>query len=124
MSYARCLACWAEFNEAYFTRTPPPQCCPNCESRSIPALISDDVTVSINWQALRILVMWAENWDDKHIDDRYGLRTVRMIAEKLEEQQPDLAKRLPLTLAGEIGQIRDHFGAENVEVHGIDMEDE
>ena len=61
------------------------------------------MTVSVNWHELRILCIWAENWQRERMTDT---RTVYAIADRLAQQHPE---RMPLTLAREIGELADHF---------------
>lgn len=76
--------------------------CPACGSTSLPCAWADEVTVTVNWHALRVLVMWAENWQRAR-----GLgRVVYAIARRLKTQHPD---RLPLTLADELGDVAREF---------------
>lgn len=60
------------------------------------------MTVSVNWQELRVLVMWAEGWERAH---SLG-RTVYAIARRLRDQHPENG---PLTLAEEIGEIAGEY---------------
>lgn len=79
--------------------------CPACSSTSIPCDDSNQVLVSVNWHELRILVIWAENYArDKDLGD-----TVAVIARRLEDQHPDHAIKIPLTLAGELRQLADRY---------------
>lgn len=73
-------------------------CCPACGTHSLPCPDDHQVTVSINWQELQVLVIWAENWQRQC---RLG-RTVYAIARRLQAQRPD---RGPLTLAGQLGEL-------------------
>ena len=62
------------------------------------------MTVKINWHELRILTIWAENWASRCKEDNATMPvTVEAIARRLEKQYP---KKTPLTLAGEVGQLR------------------
>jgi len=63
----------------------------------------DDVTIKINWHELRILGMWAERWAAQ---EPGTAKTVNAITLALEEQFPS---RLPLTLARELGDMKEHF---------------
>lgn len=81
------------------------KCCPACGSYGIPCSSRDDVHVSINWHELRILVIWAENYAREHELQT----TVYAIARRIEDQHPDRALELPLSLAGELRQMKDQF---------------
>ena len=89
--------------------------CPNCGTKSIPCAISDDVNIKINWHELRILVMWAEQWaseidkKDSSIDQFSCYFSIMTIAERLQRQFPD---KTPLTMFGEVRQLRDWLAKE------------
>jgi hypothetical protein len=72
--------------------------CPACGSTSMPCHNDEQVDVSVNWHELRVLVIWAENWQRQH---QIG-RTVYGIAKRLHAQHPE---RGTLTLAEELGEI-------------------
>lgn len=72
--------------------------CPACDSRGIPCASENQVSVSVNWHELRILVIWAENWQRRHTLGR----TVYAIAKRIESQHPE---QPCLTLASELGEI-------------------
>lgn len=87
-------------------------CCPSCQTTSIPCDYKNQVYASINWHELRILVIWAENYargvsDPSVADDM--VKTVHTIARRIEDQHPDRALKLPLSLAGELRQVKDEF---------------
>jgi len=75
--------------------------CPACGTKALPCPDEWQVTIALNWHELRILVMWAENWQR---EKQLG-RTVYAIARRLAAQHSELAKSSPLTMAGEIGQL-------------------
>lgn len=79
--------------------------CPNCHTNGIPCIWENQRVISINWHELRILVMWAENWAR---DKQLG-RTVFSIANRIETQEPELAKESPLSLAKELGMLAKKF---------------
>lgn len=86
-------------------------CCPNCKSTSIPCHDGNQVSISVNWQELRVLCIWAERWGHEKAG---GAGTVYGIAQRLEKQFPDMVN---LTLAGEIDEIKSIYGSENVETN-------
>lgn len=88
--------------------------CPKCGSTAFPCHDSGQVRVAINWQELRVLVVWAENHGRK-IDNP---KTVPAIARRLEDQHPDRALSTPLTLAGELRQVKDAYPS--TEIQGDD----
>lgn len=116
---ARCVRCRGEFTEADIANR---SACPTCGSTGVPMDPAQDVTIKINWHELRILTIWAENFAGQC--DRKGeagehteepmLPVVYAIAKALQEQCPTFA---PLTLSGEVEQIRQHFGADKVETN-------
>lgn len=85
--------------------------CPACGSKGLPCDDANQVSVSVNWHELRVLVIWAERWGLKI--GKAG--TVYAIARRIREQFPD---RTPLSLAGDISGLREAFGAENIQ-HNI-----
>lgn len=98
---ARCLICNEEFTEEDLKDA---LCCPKCGNLGIPADLKDDVTIEINWHELRILTIWAENYARSIKDDKTQPQlTVACIARRIQKQYPD---KTPLTLAGEIEQIK------------------
>lgn len=81
--------------------------CPFCNTQSVPCASSDQVSVSVNWQELRVLVMWAENWARSHADSTPTMRrTVYRIAQRLRGQHPE---RAPLTFAEELGDLASEY---------------
>ena len=108
---ARCLICNEEFSEQElegFDR------CPQCGCTGIPASPKEDVTIKINWHELRILTIWAENWAnkiDKDCESKPAL-TIVCIARRIQKQHPD---KTPLTLAGEIEELKKDGTLKNIE---------
>lgn len=106
--YQRCTTCAAEFTELEIENA---SCCPACGDKGVPCLISDDVTVKINWHELRILGIWAENWARKIQKENPetssgSMLTVLSIVGRLQNQHPDKPK---LTLFSEIREAKEHF---------------
>jgi hypothetical protein len=83
--------------------------CPACGTRGLPCTDSDQVMVSVNWHELRVLVIWAENYAGKQVDQqgKQLAKVVLSIARRIEDQHPDRALALPLSLAGELRQLMD-----------------
>lgn len=81
------------------------QTCPKCGSDGIPVDLEGMLTMRISRHELRILVIWAERWAMQADNDEMR-RVVYGIADRLETQ--DVAAG-PLTLVGEINQLRDAF---------------
>lgn len=112
---ARCVICNAEFTEAGIAGA---KACPKCGEEGLPASPDQDVTVKINWHELRILCIWAEHYANS-IANTEGVKgepvkSVWAIAGRLQEQYPSFT---PLTLSGEIGQVREKYP--DMEVQGI-----
>lgn len=80
--------------------------CPSCGTTGMPSPDEWQVTVTINWHELRILAIWAENWQREHVSNA---KVVYAITDRLQAQQPELP---PLTLVGEIGEIAKAFKVE------------
>jgi len=76
--------------------------CPACGTKNSPCANTEQVSISINWHELRILVMWAENWQ-RRIS---GSRVVYSIAKRIAAQHPG---KIALTLAGELGEVAQKF---------------
>lgn len=83
MKTVRCTACGAEFSDEEIAGA---KACPTCGSTSVPCLMSQDVTIRINWHELRILTIWASNWAGQHGCDNGALAA---ILRRLEAQRPD-----------------------------------
>lgn len=86
--------------------------CPVCGTRAIPCADRDQVTCSVNWHELRILVIWAENYarlQEGKPGAEKMVATVHAIARRIEDQHPDRALTTPLTFTGELRQLKDAF---------------
>lgn len=93
--------------------------CPGCGSSGVPCAPGQDYDLRVNWHELRILIIWAENWArqiaDKCREDNDPRRVVAAIARRLQAQKPD---EIPLTLFGEIQNLRKEFGTVETNVTG------
>lgn len=98
----RCTTCRAEFTRA---ETADVSCCPTCGATGLPMAIGDDVEISINWHELRILGIWASNWAVAHCDEG-SRKALASVLHSIAVQHPERATHQPLTLAGEIGNLR------------------
>lgn len=90
--------------------------CPGCGANGLPASSRDVVQVRITWHELRCLVIWAENWAHARLEgpERNVMRRVVYgIADRLQAQH--LGKKVGLTLASEIAELKAAFGPGNVE---------
>jgi predicted nucleic acid-binding Zn-ribbon protein len=112
---AVCVRCSGRFTDSEIEGE---TACPGCGNTGVPMTPDDDVQVAINWHELRILCIWAENWAAKAKRD--GADTTDMIgavfaiADRLQRQHPT---RVPLTLSGEIEQLKESY---TVEAFGIE----
>ena len=86
-------------------------CCPNCGSESTPCSMAGQVDISINWQELRVLCIWAENWGHERAG---GAGTIYSIAQRILAQHPDMP---PITLAGEVQDLKDEMEGEGYDVN-------
>lgn len=105
-----CLSCsnWTDADETLTS-------CPNCGSRGVPASSEDTVEVKVTWHELRVLVIWAKQWANRNKSEHDDMsRVVYGIADRLYQQH---LARPPLTLAGEITDLKEKFP--DVETHGI-----
>ena len=90
--------------------------CPGCGNAKPPCSSELDVAVEVNWHELRILGIWASNYAESLKEtDQESSFVVNAILARLESQFPEFP---PLTMAGELKQLRDAFGAGNVMVAG------
>ena len=110
----RCSICGTEFSDeelTKFEKETGKYGCPSCGTKSLPCAISDDVNIKINWHELHILVVWAEFWarhnDNIKILDEPMLKSVMIIAERLQRQFPEKNK---LTLFSEIRELKKTIG--------------
>lgn len=92
--------------------------CPKCGDKGIPCDPNNDVSIRVNWHELRILGIWAEFWAQdckkKQVENPARVEVVHAITRRLQRQFPD---KTPLTLSGEIMQIKDH--GMGIESHGV-----
>ena len=89
---ARCIMCRAEFTEQEIETA---DCCPNCKTKSLPEDPKFDIQITINWHSLRILCMWAKNWEDKTKEEAEEKRSiVDVITKELSKFRPEGAASL------------------------------
>jgi len=104
----RCVDCYKEFSRLEIEGA---KACPACGSKGVPMLISQDVTIRINWHELRILAIWASRWADKENFPDDGRATLQNILKRLRTYRP--AGSAPLTLIEEFKELQKTFpGAE------------
>ena len=112
-----CTMCGARFTHAEIDGA---QACPKCGDKGIPCDPNLDVSVRVNWHELRILGIWAESWA-QHCErssagskDNARVQVIHAITRRLERQFKEMT---PLTLSGEIMQVKDHgYGIEGYNV--------
>lgn len=102
MKTIRCIKCYSEFAD---DEVQGHVCCPNCQSPGIPASISEDFDMRMNWQELRILANWAMNYaigqPNFPTDSIDALRNmIRRWEQKYRKEDWPA-----LTLAGEVAEI-------------------
>lgn len=109
--FARCMRCSASFTEAELEGHSR---CPKCASKGVPMSPSQDVTVRVNVHELRVLGIWAEHYasraDHAQLDNAAHeplVETVHLICDRLEAQLREKDKWMPLTMAGELKQLRE-----------------
>lgn len=110
----RCTKCSTEYSDYEVEGA---KRCIECGDIGIPMAISEDVNIKINWHELRILTIWAENWArqcDKNSkeenEESQLLLTIMCVAQRLQKQFPD---KTPLTLFGEIRELRKEYKLES-----------
>lgn len=117
----RCVECRKEYSLAYIEEIEASKC-PGCGTESLPLAVSQDTTIKINWHELRILAIWAKNWQDYQLNkpkesEPEGKKTIvvdRILVE-LEKQRPEGAASL--SILGELKELADTF---NTKVTMID----
>lgn len=114
---ARCVRCRGEFTEAQIKGVKQ---CPGCGDNGVPMSPDEDVVIKINWHELRILTIWAENWANRNKEGHpKGIEAVYAIVRQLQNQFPHMK---PLTLAGEIRELKEQLPNVNIvtNVKGVD----
>lgn len=95
-----CTTCGGRFTKE---ETVNISACPKCHTKGIPCDPEQDYMVEINWHELRILANWATVYASNL--DKPSQDVVAGIVGRLQRQFPD---EIPLTLAGEIRELRSH----------------
>lgn len=90
--------------------------CPACGSDGVPCTTVQDVIVEVNWHELRCLGIWADNWCGAQAQE--ARKTVQSILHRLERQYPTLT---PLTMGGEIRQVREAIAKGDLQASGIEQ---
>lgn len=82
----RCLMCRSETSE---DQVPPnTMACPSCEAKVLPEYVDQDVDIRINWHELRILYLWANEWEQMAKLHDNGKSITSAIAEQLDKYRP------------------------------------
>lgn len=103
-----CTMCGARFTHAEVDGA---QACPKCGDAGLPCDPNLDSIVQVNWHELRILGIWAENWAQhcqRTMPNEKGNARVEVIHAITRRIERQFEGRVPLTLSGEIMQIKDH----------------
>jgi len=97
----RCRVCNEEFAEEQLDGLP---CCPMCRTTQHPAKLSEDITVPMNWQDLRLMVAYARRWADENGDDESS-----ELLSELSRQYACLRPKgsAPLSVIEEIRELTD-----------------
>lgn len=100
---ARCTACLHEFSKLQFGR------CPQCNSVLAPMALHEDVTITINWQHIRMLATYSMNWSKQlnaeHPVNRECIKALHAIVELLHKSKPAGAAEL----YPKLGDVIDEF---------------
>mgnify|MGYP001792593067 CR=1 FL=1 len=76
--------------------------CPHCNALNSFMASNDTVLVRINWAELKTLCQYAEMWAHLNcVDNLAALQSVQVIADKIEEQYPEMLP--PLTISAMAG---------------------
>lgn len=105
----RCLECRKEFSLAFIEETNA-TVCPGCGTPTLPLNTNQDVNIKINWHELRILTIWAQNFQDQVLNkdpEQTPIKCIEFIVQELEKQKP---KDFPaLSIMGELQDVADAF---------------
>jgi DNA-directed RNA polymerase subunit RPC12/RpoP len=113
----RCTRCRAEFTRA---ETSGVSACPSCGTRGLPMDVAEDVEIRINWHELRILTIWASNYAQQANLERASREALAAILHALALQHPKLSERSPLTLFGEVEQLRRAIESGEIPAAGLE----
>lgn len=116
-----CTVCGERFTVAAIQAHGKPSC-PTCGNEGVPCADTNDVAIEINWQELRCLGIWASNWVEQFSDQDPKAKTaVHAILRRIQRQYPD---KPPLTMGGELREVREAFPGSKIETHGTMNSDE
>ena len=104
-----CVRCRTTFSDEEIEKAQA-TCCLNCGSNSVPADLRKQHTITLTDHELRIIFIWADNWEHHFNPDNAG--TIKAIIEFLRKAQPDLPA---LTIMEEVKNLAKATGL-NVEI--------
>lgn len=110
----RCTLCRVEIPENEIPQDA--SCCPQCGSKGLPQFVDHDVDIRINWHDLRVLCIWAKNWEDQMISrGQYDDPSViDAISRQISKYRPSDAASL--SIFGELQELAETLGTK-VEYH-------
>ena len=97
----RCTVCRSEFTGSEIEGKVS---CLRCGTNLMPEAIEDDVELTINKRAIRILTIWASNWAEKHCPPEC-MEEIDRIISGISDQVPGIT----LSMRDEIHQLADGF---------------
>lgn len=104
----RCPVCLQEWNEKIMAKAKI-TACPRCSTTIPPMRIRDDGYVKVNWQDMRVLVIYAQRWaqlfDTSKKGNRDALEALKNITKKVEESKPKEGQELSPKEAPIIGKM-------------------
>lgn len=101
----RCVLCRFEASKEEVLKYPPGIIgCPNCGTKLNPMKIEHDIEVSLNWQDIRLLAIYAKRWttvfDKNNLSEKQSIQALDDLIARLAKYQPEGAQ--PLTVPKEI----------------------
>lgn len=82
----RCIECRTETPEDKLPANL--SACPVCFSKAIPEYVDQDVDIRINWHELRLLCMWAKNWEILGQQEKNERSIIDAITNQLHKYRP------------------------------------
>jgi hypothetical protein len=97
----RCPSCLAQFKESQILDL---KACPTCNSTQMPQIVEHDVTLTLNWDELRLLA----NWSAEYVADNFAqnseiLSELKVLLNKVGRHRPPGAD--PLTLEEAVAEL-------------------
>jgi hypothetical protein len=103
---SRCIDCCSEFNDEDLIKSKA-SCCPVCGTLSLPVSVDKDVNITINWNELRILTMWASRWAEQDGFNESSKISLHKIIKRLSKYRPDGSPAL--TLVEEFKELQEKY---------------